>query len=380
MIKRLFQGMELSELGFGAMRLPVIGGDDSRIDREETFRMVDRAMEAGINYYDTAWGYHGGNSEIVMGEALSRYPRESYYLATKFPGYDVSNMPKVKEIFEEQLRKTGMEYFDFYLFHNVCEMNINEYLDPKFGILDYLLEQKRNGRIRHPGFSCHGEMDVLKRFLDAYGDHMEFCQIQLNYLDWEFQQGKEKVELLNSLDIPIWVMEPVRGGKLAKIDGKSKALLEGLRPSEDAVAWAFRYLQDIPGVTMILSGMSDMAQLEANLKTFESSKPLSAEERAAIGRVAAGIQARKSVPCTECHYCVSHCPQGLDIPRLIALYNEHLMTTEDGGLGFIAPMALAAIPDDKRPSACLHCRSCEQVCPQQIKISEVMTDFVDKIG
>ena len=145
--------------------------------------MVDEAMAAGINYYDTAWGYHGGNSELVLGKALAKYPRETFYLADKFPGYDLSNMPRVKEIFEKQLEKTGAEYFDFYLFHNVCEMNINQYLDPKFGILDYLLEQKKNGRIRHLGFSCHGEMDVLKRFLAAYGEHLEFCQIQLNYLD-----------------------------------------------------------------------------------------------------------------------------------------------------------------------------------------------------
>ena len=195
MINRDFQGMKLSGLGFGAMRLPVVGGDDSHIDKEQTFRMVDEAMAAGINYYDTAWGYHGGNSELVLGKALAKYPRETFYLADKFPGYDLSNMPRVKEIFEKQLEKTGAEYFDFYLFHNVCEMNINQYLDPKFGILDYLLEQKKNGRIRHLGFSCHGEMDVLKRFLDAYGEHMEFCQIQLNYLDWEFQHGKEKVRV-----------------------------------------------------------------------------------------------------------------------------------------------------------------------------------------
>ena len=256
MITRIFQDLKLSGLGFGAMRLPVINGEDNRIDREETFRMVDEAMAKGINYYDTAGGYHGGNSEIVIGEALSRYPRDRFYIATKFPGYDVSNMPKVQEIFEEQLRKTGMEYFDFYLFHNVCEMNINQYLDPQFGILDYLLEQKNNGRIRHLGFSCHGEMDVLKRFLDAYGHQMEFCQIQLNYLDWEFQHGKDKVALLNEWNIPIWVMEPLRGGKLAKLDADSEATLKALRPDEEIPAWAFRFLQSIPGVTMILSGMS----------------------------------------------------------------------------------------------------------------------------
>ena len=380
MITRQFQELTLSALGFGAMRLPVLDGKDSRIDKKETFRMVDEAMAKGINYYDTAWGYHGGNSEIVMGEALAKYPRNSFYLATKFPGYDVSNMPKVKEIFEKQLEKTGVEYFDFYLFHNVCEMNINEYLDPKFGIFDYLMEQKRKGRIRHLGFSCHGEMNVLKRFLTAYGEHMEFCQIQLNWLDWEFQHGKEKVALLNEWKIPIWVMEPLRGGKLAKLDEASEKTLKSLRPDEEIPAWAFRFLLSVPGVTMILSGMSSFEQLQANLKTFEEEKPLKTEENAALSKVAERMLSRKSIPCTACHYCVSHCPQGLDIPRLISLYNEHLLTAEDGGMAFIAPMALMAIPEEKRPVSCLHCQSCEQVCPQQIHISDFMTDFVNKIG
>ena len=380
MIYRDFQGMKLSGLGFGAMRLPVVGGDDGHIDKEQTFRMVDEAMAAGINYYDTAWGYHSGNSELVMGEALSKYKRENFYLADKFPGYDLSNMPKVKEIFEKQLEKTGAGYFDFYLFHNVCEMNINQYLDPKFGILDYLLEQKKNGRIRHLGFSCHGEMDVLTRFLNAYGEHMEFCQIQLNYLDWEFQHGKEKVALLNERKIPVWVMEPLRGGKLAKLNGSMEQELKALRPDEEIPAWAFRFLQSVPGVTMILSGMSDLQQLRSNLCTFETDNPLNEEEMAALMRVSAKMQSRKSIPCTACHYCVSHCPQGLDIPRLIALYNEHLLTVEDGGMAFIAPMALMAIPEEKRPVSCLHCHSCEKVCPQQIQISDFMSDFVSKIG
>ena len=342
--------------------------------------MIDKAMSGGINYYDTAWGYHNGQSEIVLGEALAKYPRESFYISSKFPGYDLSNMPKVKEIFEKQLEKTGMEYFDFYLFHNVCEMNIDQYLDPKFGIFDYLIEQKRNGRIRHLGFSCHGEYETLKRFIDAYGEHMEFCQIQLNYLDWKFQDAKAKVELLYEKKIPVWVMEPLRGGKLSKLDDKFEAELKALRPDEAIPAWAFRFLQSIGGVTMVLSGMSNMQQLEDNLKTFGEDKPLNEKEMDALMAVVDRMLERKSVPCTACHYCVSHCPQGLDIPRLISLYNEHFITIEGGGFDFIAPMALSAIPNEKRPASCLHCHSCEQVCPQQIKISDMMSDFVSEIG
>ena len=237
-----FQDVKLSALGMGAMRLPVVDGDDSKIDEAAAFAMVDEAMARGVNYYDTAWGYHNGNSELVMGKALARHPREKFYLATKFPGYDLSNMGKVEEIFEKQLEKCQVEYFDFYLFHNVCEMNIDAYLDPKYGTYDYLMAQKKNGRIRHLGFSAHGDYDVMKRFLEAYGKDMEFCQIQLNYLDWDFQDAKRKVELLDQWNIPVWVMEPLRGGKLASLAPEDEAKLKALRPDEGIPAWAFRYL------------------------------------------------------------------------------------------------------------------------------------------
>jgi len=375
MIYRDFQNEKLSALGFGAMRLPVIDGNDRDIDEAKTQEMVERAYEAGINYFDTAWGYHGGNSETVLGKCLAKFPRESFNIATKFPGYDLNNMPKVKEIFEQQLEKTGMEYFDFYLFHNVCEMNIDAYLNPEYGIFDYLMAQKKAGKIRHLGFSCHGSYDVLKRFLDAYGEHMEFCQLQLNYLDWTFQGGKEKVDLLNQMNIPVWVMEPLRGGKLAHLSEADEKILRQLRPDEDPAAWAFRFLQSQKGITMILSGMSAIDQLEKNLKTFAEDRKLNETEMKAIEDLAERMLSVNTVPCTACHYCVTHCPMGLDIPHLISLYNEHVYT----GGGFIAPMALSALDDDKKPQACLHCRSCEAVCPQQIRISEIMSDFAERI-
>ena len=371
MVYREFQDLQLSALGMGAMRLPVIDGNDAQIDKEATAEMVAYAMEHGINYYDTAWGYHDGNSETVMGEALSRYPRESFYLATKFPGYDLSNMDKVESIFEAQLEKCGVDYFDFYLFHNVCEMNIDAYLDEKYGIFDYLMEQKKKGRIRHLGFSAHGSYDIMKRFLDAYGEHMEFCQIQLNYLDWSFQNARAKVDLLKEHHIPVWVMESLRGGKLASLEDENAAVLKGLRPEEGIPAWAFRFLQSIPGVTMVLSGMSNFQQMQENIAVFEEDKPLDEKEMAALLEVADRMVKKIVLPCTACHYCVSHCPKGLDIPGLLELYNEHCFT----GGGFIAPMALMAVPEEKKPGACIGCRSCEAVCPQQIKISEAMADF-----
>ncbi len=376
MIYRDFQDVKLSALGMGAMRLPVVDGDDSKIDEAAAFAMVDEAMARGVNYYDTAWGYHNGNSELVMGKALARHPREKFYLATKFPGYDLSNMGKVEEIFEKQLEKCQVEYFDFYLFHNVCEMNIDAYLDPKYGTYDYLLAQKKNGRIRHLGFSAHGDYDVMKRFLEAYGKDMEFCQIQLNYLDWDFQDAKRKVELLNQWNIPVWVMEPLRGGKLASLAPEDEAKLKALRPDEGIPAWAFRYLQSIPSVVVTLSGMSNMEQMKDNIATFEMDKPLNETELETLHAIAQGMVKKIVLPCTACHYCTSHCPQGLDIPNLLSLYNEHCFTQG----GFIAPMALSAIPADKQPSACIGCRSCEAVCPQGIKISEAMADFTAKLG
>lgn len=376
MIYRNFQNISLSGLGLGMMRLPVVNGNDSMIDEVAVAEMIDHAYQHGINYFDTAWGYHSGNSELIAGKYLSRYPRETYYLASKFPGYDNSNMPKVKEIFEEQLRKCQTPYFDFYLFHNVHEGNIDDYLNPRFGILDYLLEQKRTGRIRHLGFSTHGSVETMRRFLSAYGKHMEFCQIQLNYMDWHFQNAEGKVRLLNEADIPIWVMEPLRGGKLAKISGEKEAVLKNLRPAESVPAWAFRFLQSVPGVTMILSGMSNMEQLKANIETFAADAPLSQSESDTLIRLTDEETKKGGLPCTACHYCTSHCPQSLPIPELIALYNEHKIT----GGGFIAPRAVSSMPEEKRPSNCIGCRSCEQVCPQGIRISEMMSEFSAMIG
>lgn len=376
MIYKKFQDLELSALGMGAMRLPVIDGDDHHIDEEATKEMVAYAMKKGINYYDTAWGYHGGKSETVMGEVLKDYPRDSFYLATKFPGYDLSNMTKVEEIFEKQLEKCQVEYFDFYLFHNVCEMNIAAYLDKNYGIFDYLWKQKEAGKIKHLGFSAHGDLATMKLFLEAYGDKMEFCQIQLNYLDYLFQDAKAKIDLLNEYDIPVWVMEPLRGGRLANLQEEYAKQLERLRPEETVPAWAFRFLQSIDSVTMVLSGMSNFEQLKENIKTFEEEKPLNEKEWNTLLSISSQMLEKKTLPCTACHYCTSHCPMGLDIPALLSLYNEHCFT--EGG--FIAPMALSALPDDKKPSACIGCRSCEAVCPQQIKISEVMSDFTKKLG
>lgn len=375
MIYNDFGDIKLSSLGLGCMRLPVCDGKDSEIDMAAAGEMVDYALKNGINYFDTAWGYHSGNSEIAMGKILKKYPRDSFYLASKFPGYDLSNIDKVEEIFEQQLKKCQVEYFDFYLFHNVCEMNIDAYLDEKFRIYDYLIKQKQNGRIRHLGFSAHGNLDTMKRFLDAYGKDMEFCQLQINWLDWDFQSARAKAELVSSHNIPIWVMEPLRGGKLASAAPEYEARLKALRPDATVAEWAFRFLQTLPEVTVTLSGMSNLSQLKENISVYETKKPLSEAEMLTLCDIAKEMTSKNTLPCTACRYCTKYCPQELNIPWLIELYNEH---SYSGG-GFIAPMAMSALDEAQKPSACIGCKACEAVCPQNIKISEMMSDFSEKL-
>lgn len=370
MIYSDFQDMKLSQLGFGAMRLPMNG---DAIDEEQLARMVDCAIAGGVNYFDTAYPYHGGESERALGRVLAAYPRDQFYLATKYPGHQISDHYDPAEIFEEQLEKCGVDYFDFYLLHNVYEQSIETYLDPKWGILDYFLEQKKNGRIRHLGFSTHGSLQCMRRFLDACGEHMEFCQIQLNYLDWTLQQAKEKCELLAEYHLPIWVMEPLRGGKLTKLPDADEAKLRALRPDESMHAWAFRFLQEIDGVKVILSGMSSMEQMQDNVRIFEAPKPLNAAEREALLQVAENQ--KNSVPCTACRYCCEGCPKGLDIPKIIASYNDFRYAAS-----FNATMWIEALPEDKRPSACIGCGKCTKICPQGIDIPTIMKDFADRIA
>lgn len=371
MLTNQFQDLTLSRLGFGAMRLPT--RDDGSVDEEQVDAMVDYALDHGVNYFDTAWPYHGGTSEIILGKSLRRYPRERWLLADKYPGHQISSTYDPADIFERQLKKCGVDHFDFYLLHNVYENSIEVYMDPRWGILDYFLEQKRQGRIRHLGFSCHGRMATLERFLDYAGHAMEFCQIQLNYVDWTLQSAKEKYELLSDRGIPVWVMEPVRGGKLAALSETAAAELRGLRSDHSPAAWAFRFVQDLPNVKMVLSGMSDISQMTENVATFEAEKPLSAAERAALMAVAEGI--KNSVPCTACRYCVDVCPQGLDIPLLLAVYNELRVAPSMNSM-----MNLDALPADKRADACLGCGACAQMCPQSIQIPEALSALTEKLA
>ncbi len=371
MIYSMFQGEKLSKLGFGAMRLPL--REDGSIDQEQVEAMVDRAMASGVNYYDTAYPYHGGLSEISIGKALARYPRESWNLATKYPGHQIASSYDPAEIFEEQLEKCGVRFFDYYLLHNINESSIGTYMDPKWGMLDYFVRQKELGRIRHLGFSCHSYPEGLEQFLDYAGDRMEFCQIQLNYLDWTLQNAERKCEILNSRGIPVWVMEPVRGGRLAELSPEDTRKLKELRPEESTASWAFRWLMRIPGVTVILSGMSSLLQMEDNLRTFSSGGPLDDGESGVLLEIADRM--KNALPCTRCRYCCDGCPAGLDIPLLIHAYNDQKFTGSNFNLG----MQFDALPKDRMPSACLGCGACVRACPQNIDIPKAMAELAELV-
>ena len=371
MIYSDFQNEKLSLLGFGTMRLPCLA--DGSIDENQVAEMTRLAMEAGVNYFDTAYPYHGGQSERVMGRVLSKYPRDSYNLATKYPGHQIlSDGYNPAAIFEEQLEKCGVDYFDFYLLHNVNEKSMEVYMDPQWGIVDYFKEQKRLGRIRHLGFSSHAQVEGLEKFLDYCGQDMEFCQIQLNYMDWMLQKAKEKYELLTARGIPVWVMEPVRGGMLASLREENSARLKAIRPEATDASWGFRFLQGLPNVKMVLSGMSNLAQMQDNLATFARRDTLNPEETELLLSIARGMM--DSIPCTACRYCCEGCPKGLDIPALLAVYNELRVTPTVN-----AAMRVEFLPEEKKPTACIGCGKCARSCPQNIDIPRALKELAEKL-
>ena len=301
-----------------------------------------------------------------------KHPRESFYLATKFPGHMVAERYDPADIFEQQLEKCQVEYFDFYLLHNVYENSVGVYDDPRWGIVDYFVEQKKRGRIRHLGFSSHADLPCLTDFLDRYGDKMEFCQLQFNYLDWTMQHGKEKYRLLEQRGIPLWVMEPVRGGKLAALAREDEQRLHAVRPDDSIASFGFRWLQSFDNITMVLSGMSNMEQMADNIKTFDHLDPLSDAEQEII--MEAAERMKNSVPCTACRYCCDGCPMGLDIPDLLHKYNQLRI-----GSGSSVKMQLDALPKEKWPEACIGCGACAAVCPQKIAIPDQLAAFAAEL-
>ena len=369
MIYNEFNGDKLSRLGFGCMRF-LTDKESGNVDQETVNRMFDLAIEKGVNYFDTAYVYLGGQSETSMAKALARYPRESYYLADKFPGHSLPGPVDNRALFELSLKRCGTDYFDYYLLHNVMEWSLKIYEDPAYHIIPDILKLKEEGKIRHLGFSCHGGPEMLEAFLDKYEGMFEFVQIQCNYLDWSLQDARKKYDIITKRGLGVWIMEPVRGGKLANLSEKNAAKLKALDPEASAASYAFRFLQGLPNVKVILSGMNEMFQVEDNLKTFEEYRPLSREEEDTLFEIAESMKG--GVPCTGCRYCCDGCPIGLNIPYLIDCYNTFKI---DFSLN--SSMRIDGLEEDKRPAACIGCGQCSHVCPQGIDVPTVMSELAE---
>ena len=376
MICREFKGQKLSQLGFGCMRF-ASDPETGEIDQAKVNAMFDLAIREGVNYFDTAYPYLGGKSEIAMAEGLSRYPRESYYLADKFPGHSLTGPIDNIALFNVSLRKCRTDYFDFYLLHNVTEWSVKFYESEEYHIIPDLLQMKKEGKIRYFGFSCHAGPELLDAFLTRHEGVFDFVQIQLNYLDWTMQDAKAKCDIIRKHGLGIWVMEPVRGGKLAVLPESEKAKLRALRergsftgPEPSDASYAFRFLQDMPGVTVILSGMNEVFQVEDNLRTFREENPLSDEERSVLLDIAENL--KKGVPCTACRYCCDGCPMELDIPYLLQCYNDYKFATT-----MTPSMRIDALSEDKRPAACIGCGQCMHACPQGIDVPSALAELAE---
>ncbi len=366
MIYSDFQGMKLSRLGFGCMRF-ASDPETGEIDQEKVNKMFDLAIQAGVNYFDTAYPYLNGKSELAMAEALKKYPRESYYIADKFPGHSLPGPVDNIALFNRSLEKCNTDYFDFYLLHNITEWSIKIYESSEYHIIDDMIKMKEEGKIRHFGFSFHGGTKLLEDVLTRYEGVFEFVQIQCNYLDWTLQDAKKKYDIITKHGLGVWVMEPCRGGKLAKLSEANHAKLAQYPEASDA-SYAFRFLQGFENIKVVLSGMNEVEQVEDNLRTFEKYNPLTDEEKNTLFDIAEGMKA--GVPCTACRYCCAGCPMGLDIPYLLECYNDYKYAVS------ITPgMRIDGLDEDKKPAACIQCGQCAHACPQGIKVPEILDEL-----
>lgn len=361
MIYKAFQDIQLSRLGMGNMRLPSDNPNDpnAAINWEKAAEILDYAMAHGINYYDTAYIYNNGDSEKCVGAALCKYPRDSYYLATKF--YIEAN-PDYEAVFEEQLERLRTDHIDFYLLHCLTDDNLEQYLNS--GCISYFEEQQRKGRITYFGFSSHASPETLLKMAEYR--KWDFAQIQMNYLDWEFSTAKEEYEILTARHIPIMVMESVRGGKLADLGEELNKKMKEKQPDWSIASWALRWLKAKDGVQLMLSGMSSMEQIEDNVAVFETEDALNGEQIAFVEEMAHALKASLTVPCTACRYCCSECPKGLDIPGMLKVYNEYKYG------GWWNGSELDGIEEKKLPAECIACGRCMKHCPQGISIPDYM--------
>lgn len=366
MEKKVYKDRKLSRLGMGVMRLPVKNHNDKEIDYEKAQAIIDYGMAHGINYYDTAYVYHEKESENFVGEAFRNYPRDSYHIATKF-NYGAN--PDYKAVFEEQLGKLRTDYIDFYLLHAIMDNSYENYLN--CGCIDYFLEQQKAGRIKNLGFSTHASPEVLKK---VAGHHKwDFAQIQLNYYDWNYSTAKEEYEILERHGIPIMVMEPVRGGRLAKLTPEAEALLKAAHPDWSIPSWALRFARSLPQVQTILSGMSNLEQIQDNVGTFSDDTPFTEEDRKLLFQAVAMFKSQVQVPCTACRYCTPNCPVGINIPEVLEVYNRFKVN----GKGALRRME--KVETVGKPKDCVACGACQGHCPQSIRIPDIMAELAEAL-
>lgn len=365
----------MPKLGFGLMRLPE---KDGAIDMGAVQKMVDAYMGSGFNYFDTAYVYHGGNSERAVKEALvARYPRENFYLATKLPAWVMKGPEDRDRIFEEQLERCGVAYFDFYLLHSLEDGNNYDTYE-KYDCFQWAMEKKEKGQIRHFGFSYHGSSELLEQVLDKHPE-VEFVQIQLNYADWNNQvvQSGKLYEILHRRGIPMIIMEPVKGGTLANLQPDLEAMLKEVRPDASAASWALRFVGSLDGVMTILSGMSTQEQMEDNLHTFRNFEPLTEQEKQVIQAVVQKMQDMPMIQCTSCRYCCDSCPMSIRIPDIFRALNTARLYKKDNRPKMFYNNLIGA--GSGKASDCIVCRQCESVCPQHLPIIELLKEAADTL-
>lgn len=357
---------KVSLLGFGCMRFPL---KDGEIDKELSKLMVKTAVENGVNYIDTAYPYHSGKSELFVKEVIKDLDRESFFLADKLPIWDCKTKDDVDRIFHEQLEKCGVEYFDFYLIHAVNKKRLDDVKE--LDLLNTLEKYRNEGKIRNIGFSFHDDLEAFKLWADLYD--WDFVQIQLNYMDIDHQQGMEGYDILTEKGIPVIIMEPVKGGSLAKFNKKIENKFKEYNKEASIASWAFRWVASLPNVKVILSGMSNLEQVNDNIDTFNNFKPLNKDEYKIIDEVRKDIRNLSKVDCTSCNYCMP-CPHGVDIPRNFRLYNTHSMYENDS---YIKWAAGELDKQNQLAEACIDCGECLPKCPQYIEIPTILAEFND---